>query len=193
MAWRSVRADAKHARNGNRNAGTELEQHVGATHFNEDIRTVLLQRPGPAGTKLFPDWKTAMVNKALVRVAADEQWDSSYKWTTHAIRYGSASDARAEEEIELQGQPDNYRAVLGRVQERIGQMDHTMSEWYSRDASARAQARAEPFERQQLRREVEAVRAAAAGEPRRRARPASSEAADDRGSAPVQFFSHGAP
>jgi hypothetical protein len=107
-----------------------------------------------------------------------------------AIRYGSARGARAETELELQGQPDNDRAVLRRVQERIGHMDHTMSEWYSRDASARAQARAEPFERQQLRREAEVARAASADGIRRRGRPATSEAINGRRAEPIQLFSN---
>ena len=168
---------AKHTRHSNRNQYSDLEHHVGSTHFNSDIARVLALRPEAEGTLLFPDWSRTAVNGALRRIARDEKWDASYRWTSHAIRYGSAADARAEARLELQDKGGNvFNAVLERVKQRTGHMDHSMSFWYSMDASGRAQERARAHQRHQKRVQNDAQVARAALEelppaiPRRRAR-----------------------
>jgi hypothetical protein len=165
---------AKHLRDSQRTVVSETEWHVGSTRFNIDIAWAL-QHTTLEGTVLFPNWKQLAVNDGLRYFSRAQKWDPAFKWTSHAIRYGSAADARAEAEAELQGTPadDVYQAVLERVSQRTGHMDKAMSGWYMRDASARAQAHERPFHVHQER----IARAAAADASRGRGRGRGGRAA----------------
>jgi hypothetical protein len=123
-----------------------FESHLGSLKYNGDVHATLASLPaGDQPLVLLPKYNSQRVNEGLALAAKHFKWDTTMKWTSHSLRFGSICDAweEASNALETDGLPVDHltNCILDRVQLRSGHLDKKMAFWYALSAQQRADRR----------------------------------------------------